>query len=65
MAKVRDKGGRAGRRLMAVLVAVIAIIAIGMLFFYGGRKPEQGPGNLPAQGGAVPLRDNGSPPTSK
>ncbi|WP_395322089.1 hypothetical protein [Variovorax sp. UC74_104] len=65
MDKDRDKGGRAGRRLMAALLAVIAIIVVGMLFFYGVRKPERGPGNVPAQGAAKPLQDNGSPPTSK
>uniref|UniRef100_UPI0040390BD0 hypothetical protein n=1 Tax=Variovorax sp. BK018 TaxID=3450241 RepID=UPI0040390BD0 len=66
MSDSANRAGRPGRRLMAVLVIVIAILVIGTLFFYGGlRRPEQGPGNVPAQGEAPPLRDNGSPPASK
>jgi len=50
---------------MAALVTLIAVLVVGSLFFYGLRRPEQGPGNVPAQGEAPPLRDNGSPPASK
>ena len=60
-----NRAGRPGRRLMAALVALIAVLVVGTLFSYGLRKPEQGPGNVPAQGEAPPLRDNGSPPASK
>ncbi|MEZ2299265.1 hypothetical protein [Variovorax sp. RCC_210] len=59
------KGGQLGRRLMAAMLTVIAVVVVGVLFAYGLRKPENGPGNVPAQGDARPLRDNGSPPTSK
>ena len=60
-----NRAGRPGRRLMAALVTLIAVLVVGSLFFYGLRRPEQGPGNVPAQGEAPPLRDNGSPPASK
>jgi hypothetical protein len=59
------KGGQLGRRLMATLLVFIAVVVVGVLFAYGLRKPEAGSGNVPAEGAAQPLRDNGSPPTSK
>lgn len=59
------RGGQPARRLMAALFAAIAIIVVCVLFAYGLRKPEDGPGNVPAEGTGQTLRDNGSPPTSK
>lgn len=59
------KGGRLGRLLMATMLAVIAVVVFVTLFFYGVRSPQQGPGNVPADGAVTPLRDNGSPPTTK
>lgn len=59
------KGGRPARRLMAALFVVIAILVVCVLFAYGLRKPEDGPGNVPAEGTGQTLRANGSPPTSK
>lgn len=61
----RNKSIRVGRRLMAALLAAIAISVVCLLFAYGVRQPEKGPGNVPAQGAVTPLRDNTSPPTSK
>ncbi len=61
----RDGNIRVGRRLMAALLVAIAISVVCLLFAYGMRQPEKGPGNVPAQGAVTPLRDNTSPPTSK
>ena len=55
MSDSANRAGRPGRRLMAALVALIAVLVVGTLFFYGLRKPEQGPGNVPAQGEAPPV----------
>jgi hypothetical protein len=54
-----------GGRLMWCLLAAIAIIVVALLFSYGARDPSKGPGNVPADGPATPLQQNGSPPTSK
>lgn len=57
--------GRPARRVMAVLLLFIALSVVLVLLFFGLKDPDKGPGNVPANGDAVPLRDNGSPPTSK
>ena len=56
MSDSANRAGRPGRRLMAALVVLIAILVVGTLLFYGPARPEQGPGNVPAQGKAPPLR---------
>jgi hypothetical protein len=50
---------------MATMLAIIAVVVFVTLFFYGVRSPQQGPGNVPADGAVTPLRNNGSPPTTK
>jgi hypothetical protein len=58
------KQGDIGRRLMWTLLAVVAIVVVGVLFFYGLRDPSEGPGNVPASGGA-PAQQNGRPAAPK
>lgn len=57
--------GSLARRVMAALLAFIAIMVVLVLIVFGLRTPAKGPGNVPANGEALPLRNNGSPPTSK
>lgn len=63
--KRENKRGDLARRLMAGLLALIAVCVVVVLVVYGLKDPNKGPGNVPAVGEATPLRDNGSPPTSK
>ena len=64
-AKRENKRGDLARRLMAGLLALVAVCVVVVLLVYGLKDPSKGPGNVPAAGEATPLRDNGSPPTSK
>jgi len=57
--------GDIGRRLMWTLLAVIAVIVVGVLFFYGIKDPSEGPGNVPAGGTAAPHRQSGNPPAPR
>jgi hypothetical protein len=59
------KRGDLGRRLMAGLLLLIAVCVVVVFLVFGLNDPTKGPGNVPANGEATPLRDNGSPPTSK
>ncbi|MDH6169168.1 hypothetical protein M2282_004332 [Variovorax boronicumulans] len=52
--KQHRKQGALGRRLMWTLLAAIAVAVVMVLFFYGIREPEKGPGNLPPSGGSAP-----------
>jgi hypothetical protein len=51
--------GDIGRRLMWTLLAVVAVVVVSVLFFYGLKDPSEGPGNLPATG--APAQQNGRP----
>jgi hypothetical protein len=53
------KQGDIGRRLMWSLLAVVAVVVVGVLFFYGLKDPSEGPGNLPATG--APAQQDGRP----
>jgi len=62
--KQHHKQGDIGRRLMWTLLAVVAIVVVGVLFFYGLKDPSEGPGNVPASG--VPAeQQNARPATPK
>jgi hypothetical protein len=63
--KQQHKQGDIGRRLMWTLLAAIAVIVVVVLFFYGIKDPEKGPGNLPPGGGPAPTQENGLPPPAK
>lgn len=65
MEKQEFEKGKLGRRLMAVLLILIAVCVVLVFWLFGLHTPSNGPGNIPATGEAAPLRDNGSPPTSK
>lgn len=54
--------GALGRRLMWVLLAIIAISVVGVLYVYGMREPAKGPGNLPEGGASAPLPDSAGLP---
>lgn len=54
-----------GRRLMWILLAVIAVIVVAVLFFYGITDPSKGPGNVPASGAAAPAQENAAPAKSR
>jgi flagellar basal body-associated protein FliL len=54
-----------GRRLMWILLAVIAVIVVAVLFFYGITDPSKGPGNVPASGAVTPAQKNASPANSR
>ena len=62
--KVVTKGSLA-RQLMAALLVLIAVSVVLVFVLFGLKDPDKGPGNMPASGDATPLRNNGSPPTSK
>ncbi|QGW82104.1 hypothetical protein [Variovorax paradoxus] len=51
------KQGDIGRRLMWTLLAVVAIVVVAVLFFYGLRDPSEGPGNVPASGAPAQQQD--------
>ena len=59
------KQGDIGRRLMWILLAAIAVIVVGVLFFYGINDPSEGPGNVPASSTTVPRQGNGNVPASR
>ncbi|CAN7373315.1 hypothetical protein LJR161_002191 [Variovorax paradoxus] len=59
------KQGDIGRRLMWILLAVIAVIVVAVLFFYGITDPSKGPGNVPASGAATPAQESTSPARSR
>lgn len=59
------KQGDIGRRLMWTLLAVIAVIVVGVLFFYGIGDPSKGPGNIPANDATTPRSATESTPASK
>lgn len=63
--KKEFKKGDLARRLMAGLLALIAVSVVLVFFLFGLKNPDKGPGNMPANGDATPLRSNGSPATSK
>jgi flagellar basal body-associated protein FliL len=62
--QAQHKQGDIGRRLMWILLAVIAVIVVAVLFFYGIADPSKGPGNVPA-GTAPPARESTSSPPSR
>ncbi|MDP9991671.1 hypothetical protein J2W28_002848 [Variovorax boronicumulans] len=57
--KQRDKQGDIGRRLMWTLLGCLAVIVVVVLFFFGFKEPEKGPGNLPPGGATAPMQENG------
>ena len=63
--KQEQKQGDIGRRLMWTLLAVIAVIVVGVLFFYGISDPSKGPGNVPATDTTAPRPATESQPSSK
>ena len=60
--KQQHKQGDIGRRLMWTLLAAIAVIVVVVLFFYGIKDPEKGPGNLPPGGWPGADAERPSPP---
>ncbi|MET3494292.1 hypothetical protein [Variovorax boronicumulans] len=46
---------------MFTLLAIIAVIVVGVLFAYGIGDPAKGPGNLPPGGASATQPDSGSP----
>ncbi|MBT2336388.1 hypothetical protein J7E49_21050 [Variovorax paradoxus] len=56
--------GDVGRRLMWTLLAVIAVVVVGVLFFYGIADLSKGPGNVPASGATAAPEVKESPPAS-
>jgi hypothetical protein len=56
--KQHHKQGDIGRRLMWTLLAVVAVVVVGVL-----KDPSEGPGNLPASG--APAQQNGRPAAPK
>lgn len=63
--KKEYKKGSLARQLMASLLVIIAVSVVLVFVLFGLKDPDKGPGNMPASGDATPLRNNGSPPTSK
>ena len=61
----QHKQGDIGRRLMWTLLAVIGVIVVAVLFFYGIKDPSEGPGNVPANAAAVPRQGNGNASPSR
>ncbi|MBD9667419.1 hypothetical protein IB278_25905 [Variovorax sp. VRV01] len=59
------KQGDIGRRLMWTLPAIIAVIVVGVLFFYGIGDPSKGPGNVPANDATAPRPTTERTPASK
>lgn len=66
MESKRHRGkGDLGGRLMWTLLAAIAIIVVGVLYFYGFRDPSKGPGNIPGGSAPAPSSESRPPPASK
>ncbi|MDQ0568342.1 heme/copper-type cytochrome/quinol oxidase subunit 2 [Variovorax paradoxus] len=63
--KQEHKQGDIGRRLMWTLLVVIAVIVVGVLFFFGISDPSKGPGNVPASDASAPSQASGNSPASK
>ena len=50
-----------GKRLMFTLLAIIAVVVVGVLYAYGIKDPAKGPGNLPPGGATAPHSESGLP----
>lgn len=61
----QHKQGDIGRRLMWILLAVIAVIVVAVLFFYGITDPSKGPGNVPASAAVAPAQEKATPARSR
>ncbi|WP_233101487.1 hypothetical protein [Variovorax sp. IB41] len=46
---------------MFTLLAIIAVVIVGVLFVYGIKDPAKGPGNLPPGGASAPHSESGLP----